>query len=141
MSSVLNDARLTILFRIFLICYSILAVFFAFAFIESILAVSRGADVRGYIEDLISFPLYLLIIWGLKLRRSWVRPLICGVACFSVLQMLLATVSGELLKAAANPVAAVFIYLFNGLFILFYAYQLYFFSRSDVKRFCKRCKN
>ncbi|HSW63620.1 MAG TPA: hypothetical protein VLH56_09980 [Dissulfurispiraceae bacterium] len=92
MLPVLNDARLTIFFRIFLVCYAIVAVLFAFAFIESILAISRGGDVRGYIEDLLSFPLYLLIIWGL--RRSWVRPLICGIACFSVLQMLLATVSG-----------------------------------------------
>ncbi len=138
MRSALNEAQLAISFRIFLFCNIILAVLFFFAFVESIGAVIRGGDVRRHIEDLVSLPLYLLIAFGLKKQLSWVRPLICWVSCFSILRMLLVMVSEDLMKTAANPVAIVFVYLFNGVFILFYAYQLYFFSRSDVKAFFKR---
>ncbi len=55
-----------------------------------------------------------------------------------MLLMLITAGNGELLKASSNPVAAVFSLLFKGLFIAFYAYQLYFFSRTDVKAFCKK---
>ena len=138
MRAVLNETRLALSFRIFLLCNIALAFLFLFAFVESIIAVSGGADVRGHIEDVISFPIYLMIVLGLKLKRSWVRPLICGTSCFFMLRMLIAMVSGDLLNVAANPVAVAFIFLFNGLFIFFYAYQIYFFSRSDVKEFCKQ---
>lgn len=138
--TVLRDAQLHLTFRIFLVCYCILAVLFAFAFIESIIAVHNGDPVRAHIEDLLSFPVYLLMILGLKLQRTWAPPLICGVACFSMLNMLLATASGWLHHAAANPVAVVLVYLLNGLFILFFAYQLYFFARKDVREFCRRTR-
>jgi hypothetical protein len=134
--AVLNETRLALSFRIFLLCNIVLAILFLFAFVESIIAVSGGADVRAHVEDLIGFPIYLLIVWGLKLKRSWVRPLICGTSCFFMLRMLIAMVLGDLLNIAANPVAVIFIFLFNGLFIVFYSYQLYFFSRKDLKAYC-----
>lgn len=137
MRAVLNETRLALSFRIFLLCNIVLAILFFFAFVESINTVSGGGDVRAHMEDLISFPIYLLIVWGLKLKHSWVRPLLCGTSCFFMLRMLIAMISGNLLNVAANPVAVVFIFLLNGLFIFFYTYQIYFFSRNDVKEFCK----
>lgn len=134
----LRDAQLQLTLRIFLICSIILAVLYAFAFIDSLIAMHNGDGIRAHIEDLLSFPAYLLMIWGLKHRRKWAPPLICGVACFSMLNMLVATVSGGLQHAAANPIAMLFIYLFNGLFIIFFAYQLYFFARKDVREFFRQ---
>ena len=36
-------------------------------------------------------------------------------------------------QAVASPVAVVLVYLLNGAFILFFAYQLYFFAQKDVR--------
>ena len=129
----LREAQLNLSVRIFIVIYCILAVLFSFAFIDSIIALSNGDSVRAHIEDLLSLPVYLLIILGLKRRRKWTPPLICGVACFSMLNMLIATLAGRLHQAVASPVAVVLVYLLNGAFILFFAYQLYFFAQKDVR--------
>ncbi|HMK44599.1 MAG TPA: hypothetical protein VK445_10725 [Dissulfurispiraceae bacterium] len=89
-------------------------------------------------EDIISFPVYLLIIVGMKRRRPWVRPLVYGVACFSTLRMLSVMISGDMTAAAVNGLAAFLMYLFNGMFIFFFAYQLYFFSRADVRAYYEK---
>lgn len=134
----LHNTQIQITLRVFLICSIILAVLYAFAFIDSLIALRNGDSIRAHIEDLLSFPVYLLMIRGLKLRKKWAPPLICGVACFSMLNMLIATVSGGIQHAGANPVAAVFVYLLNELFIFFFAYQLYFFARTDVREFFRQ---
>lgn len=131
----LREAQLNLSVRIFLVCYSVLAVLFLFAFVGSIIAIHNGEPVQAHIEDLLSFPVYLLIILGLKRRRKWAPPLVCGTACFSMLNMLIATIAGSLHQAVASPVAVVLVYLLNGAFILFFAYQLYFFARKDVREF------
>ncbi len=65
-------------FASFFFCNTLLTGLFFFAFVESIGALIRGADMLGHIEDLISFPLYPLILIGLKNQIGWVCPLICG---------------------------------------------------------------
>lgn len=129
----LRETQINLSIRIFLVCYCILAVLFLFAFVGSIMAIHHGEPVQAHIEDLLSFPVYLLIIVGLKRRRKWAPPLVCGTACFSMLNMLIATLAGSLHRAVASPVAVVLVYLLNGAFILFFAYQLYFFARRDVR--------
>lgn len=133
----LRETQLNLSIRIFLACYCVLAVLFLFAFVGSIIAIHNGEPVRAHIEDLLSFPVYLLIILGLKRRKKWAPPLICGVACFSMLNMLIATIAGSLHQAVASSVAVILVYLLNGAFILFFAYQLYFFARRDVREFFK----
>lgn len=88
-----------------------------------------GKDIPGYL-------IFCLIVsikyYGLRFRRTWVVPLILYASALGIIRILFTGVNAE------NGVIMVIGVPVFFMMVLFYAYQIYFFSRTDVNRFFGR---
>lgn len=95
-------------------------------FTLSLVVFSRGFQ-RRYLEEFIILIIFGIIYFGLKRRKVWVIMLIL---IFSVFQCL-----GALFKIIqpAEDIGTLLLKLISCLLFFFYAYQLSFFRRKEVR--------
>jgi hypothetical protein len=112
---------------IFFICIGILNA------IYHLLKLSEGLPQRKSPEEIINLFVFLFLYIGLRLRKNWFIPLVLISSAW-----LLLTTGLHILQPVAD-VFGLFAKIFSMVFFMFYAYQMYFFSRREVKAyFCAK---
>ena len=112
--------------------YLFFVCFFVFSVIWVVLGSLRKYDrivINKSLEEFWMFPLDLILFLGLKYRKKWVVPFVLLVSAFGVFRMLLFILS---------PVESwqfILAKIFGLLGILFYGYQLRFFTKPEVRKF------
>ncbi len=94
-----------------------------------LLGVSDKYGHKDSLGVIITLIVYLMIYFGLRLRKKWVIPFVLISSAFGVLRTLLAILQpAEDIEAIIHKFMAVIMFLF-------YAYQLKFFSKREVRAF------
>jgi hypothetical protein len=81
-------------------------------------------------EVLIGFVLFCSIYYGLKRKRKWVIPFVLFLPAYQLFNYLFSTHEGTSEYLSIKIISAV-IHFSVG---LFYVYQIYFFSKKEVRR-------
>ena len=88
---------------------------------------SDTVEFKGRV--LLHIIIYLSIYWGLRNKSNWVMPFILIISAFGFLLSLI-----EVLSPAENA-SALFKKIADVFFILFFGYQMVFFSSSNVRKY------
>ena len=123
-----DDRTIKIMLRIQR-AYFVLICICVVGYISLLLKLSEGATVWKNLEGIIPILIFLIIYIGLKLRKKWFVPFVLLVSILILINSSLyifqpiENMHGLFLKACAI------------MFFIFFAYQMYFFSRKEVKAY------
>ena len=111
---------------LFLICWEIF--FFIMELLGSYSKYDRFQISRDF-EDILRFVIQLTLYLGLKYRKKWVVPFVLLMSVSSIIIALLGILS------PAESWQFILAKIFGVLFLLFYGYQLRFFTKAEVRKF------
>jgi hypothetical protein len=86
---------------------------------------------------LFSIAIDIVIYYGLKLWKRWVVPLIIFASTLSLIHLVSSTTSGAVSSQSANIVILIISYIMIIAMVFFYSFQIYFFTKKEVKSFWK----
>ena len=101
-----------------------------FMFISTIIfAIVYQPNLKDLLERILVVLLYLSIYFGLRRRKVWVIPLVLiASALLSVTHIIGILYPPDIINIVVSRIL-------DGLFLLFYSYQMFFFVRRDVGLF------
>ena len=102
--------------------------FLALAIFYSLDALLSGEELRETLESLLSALTFALVYVGLRGRKDWAVDLVLFSSAFSCYLNLFHLL---VLAQGAGMIAAK---VLNGLLLLFFCYQLAFFTKQEVRR-------
>jgi hypothetical protein len=111
--------------------YFIFICFGIFSVIYISLGLSEKFGGKKSLELIISLIVFLTIYFGLRLRKKWVIPFILIMSAFAVFRELIAILQ------TAEGIGLLIGKFISVMLLLFYAYQINFFSKREVKTFFK----
>jgi hypothetical protein len=128
----MRPARKMSEYRIETIVQRIQKVYLAFAILGVFGTVSyifRQADFLKILEASFFVLVDGSIYFALRSRKSWVIPLVLITSAFSCIRLLI------FFFQPAEDIRTILIKIFAGLFFFFFAYQINFFRKSEVRLF------
>ena len=98
-------------------------------FLSALSSIFGQPSLRDISEDFVFMLVYVLVYFGLRRRRSWVIPLILITSAFACIGFLIG-----ILQPAVD-VMMVLSKILIVLLFLFFAYQIVFFRKPEVRLF------
>ena len=111
---------------LFFVCVDIF--FFIWEVLGSLRKFERIAVSRDP-KDILMFSIYLILYLGLRYRQKWVVPFALLISAFGVFRMLLFILS------PIESLQFILAKIFGVLLIMFFGYQLLFFSKGEVRKY------
>ena len=111
---------------LFLVCLEIFS--FIWELLGSLREYDRIESSKG-LEEILIFFINLTLYLGLRFRKKWVVPFALLISAFGVFTTLLFILS------PAESSQLILAKIFGVLFLLFYGYQLRFFTKPEVRKF------
>jgi hypothetical protein len=117
------DAVISRIRKVYLVLVWITGLYLIFNISKVIDPLSRGKMM----EMGLTFSVFIIIYRGLKVRADWIIPLILIFSVYDLISVFFNSMepSKDIAEIIAKPVGM--------LFVLFYVYQLIFFSKTEVK--------
>jgi hypothetical protein len=102
---------------------------------EIISDVINKQNVGQNVAILISIIIDIVIHYGLKHWKKWVVPLIIFASTLSIIHLTVSTASGAVASQNTNIFSLTISYVMIIAMLFFYSFQIYFFTKKEVKIF------
>jgi len=129
----LKEEKIKMRINIFRKMYFAFACIYIFAILYSLSGLSKRYGRNDVLGQMLPMLVFILIYIGLSHKRRWLIPLVLISSTFALIRTSIMALQPPISTPYLIPIARV-----AGIaFISFYGYQIYFFSKSEVRSYFK----